>query len=427
MADQARPRRIVMLARVLCLVAVVAVLTSTALGTDRFYLDSSGVSPSGRYRIDAQSPDNAGPRRRPFAANFTYTLTDTTTGKVVWERKQPMGREKGSTWAFPQEPSPTVVFVNDAGLVAARSAHDTLILLDPSDGRKRAEAAILEAFPAEQKNQFVTQSTAGPIWCRDSDWFFLEVPGRSAASVYFVVRPYWHHRLVVDARTGKHVELGEYAAAASAEQLAGADPSVRTLMQAIMEEEARRALAVLSGAVEAIQTDPDSAARRVRVALQTAGLLKLCEAEAPIRALEAALGHDDRSRLWLSRKVRETLRALGKVPEPGCGVLLYPMVKKDLYITHDQERPYRSVVPIEQRLANAEKIAAGMTIEEVAELIGCPDAEVYDRTRGYDYDIDATEPYTLRVHYDMATQTVVEVRKITPLAFLHEPARMRGH
>jgi hypothetical protein len=104
---------------VLYAVAMTAGVSPAAVATDRYFRDCFTVSPSGRYRVDAKSPDNAGDRPRPFASNFTYSLTDTSTNKVVWKRQQPMTREKGSSFVYSTEGSPVALFVNNDGLVAA--------------------------------------------------------------------------------------------------------------------------------------------------------------------------------------------------------------------------------------------------------------------------------------------------------------------
>lgn len=88
------------IARAIATVIVLAAVASPARATDRYFPDSFAVSESGRFRVDAKSPDNAAEHQRPFASSFVYTLTDTTTKKVVWERKQPMSRSKLAFGAF---------------------------------------------------------------------------------------------------------------------------------------------------------------------------------------------------------------------------------------------------------------------------------------------------------------------------------------
>jgi len=84
-------------------------------------------------------------------------------------------------------------------------------------------------------------------------------------------------------------------------------------------------------------------------------------------------------------------------------------------------------VPLEQRLANAPKLAAGMTIKAFTDLIGCPDAKVFDGEWAYDYGIDSPTPYTLRVFLNRDFAAIRAVKTITPFAFRHDPARQRAY
>jgi hypothetical protein len=415
--------RIPQLAAIVCFA-----LNTPAFASDRFYPDSFAISQNGRYRIDATSPDNARQHPRPFASNFTYTLTDTTTKAVIWKRKQPMTRSKGSSYASAAEPSPVAVFVTDEGLVAALSCADSLIFLDPRHGKKRAEAQVLQAFPSEQQDKFVMHTTAGSIWSQDSDWFFLRVPDAKAPMVFFVVRPFWHHRLIIDASTGKHIDLGTYNNAASIEALAGADDRIRSLLTATIDEETRRAMTGLAGAPKRLEDDNDHRAHwQTRSALHTVAFLKLDQAEPQLRVLESRLDHGKHTHTQLQAKIRQTLRSLGKVPEPGCGVRLYPLVNRGTFATHDTDRPFTASVPASARLANAPRIAAGMSIKDLTDMIGCPDARLFDGGSCYDYDIDASPSYTLRVFLTQDESSVTTIRTITPFAFLHDPHRMREY
>lgn len=414
---------------VVAAVALMA-LAGPACATDCYYRDSYAVSANGRFRIDAKSPDNAGPRPEPFAESFVYTLTDTTTGKTVWQRKQPMTREKGSPNATASEPSPMEVFVHDTGVVAARTAWGSVVFLDAASGKKRGEADVLRAFPPDEIDKFVVDTSAGPMWSQESDWFFLTIPasGGQPPRIYFVVRPYWNHRLIIDASTGKHVDLDGYFAVASLSELAGATEQVRAILTATLAEESRRAMANLAGAPERMKNDTEyQSCSDVLASLHTVAFRRLTEAEPHIRLLEQSSADLEDDCGGLSRKIRETLRALGMIPATGYGVRLYPMVAEEFYFTQDTEHPYHGSVPIEERTANAGKIAAGMSVARMTELIGSPDADLYDGDRCYDYDIDAPEPYTLRVFLDPRNQSVLRTKTLTPFAFLTDPARMRGY
>lgn len=417
--------------RIYWVIAATAAAASTVRATDRFYPDSHAVSPNGRFRIDAKSPDNAGGRMRPFAANFTYTLTEVSTKRVVWERKQPMSRGKGSAYASAKEASPIAVFVNDDGLVAARLAWDSLVILDAADGHKRGEAEVLQAFPPEEQDTFVSMSTAGPHWSQESDWFFLPVAApKGTGSLYFVVRPYWNRRLIIDVTTTKHVELGAYRAAASAADLANAPDPIRKLLNATIEEESRRAMKVLATAPEMLKEEKDRwgwGYWDVVTALHTVGFLKLVAAEPQLRVIEGLKAGPTNDGYQLRPRLRETIRRLGKTPAPGAGVQLYPCTQTGLSLVPEKDHPYTTSVSLEDRVSNAGKIVAGMSVKEMTDLIGCPDASLFDGDHCYDYDVDAPSSYTLRVFFDRELRSVAKVKQITPFAFLHDSARMRGY
>jgi hypothetical protein len=73
-------------------VSVVLALVHPASGTNRYYANVVAVSADGKLRLEAKSPDNADGKRRPFAKDFVYVLSETATGRPLWDRKP--GRER---------------------------------------------------------------------------------------------------------------------------------------------------------------------------------------------------------------------------------------------------------------------------------------------------------------------------------------------
>ena len=389
-----------------CVVAVS--VAASARATDRYYSDSFAISANGKYRIDAKSPDNAN-KNRAFASNFTYTLTEVATKTVIWERKQPMRRSKGEPWALPAEGSPMQVFVSDDGHIAAYLAQEQVLIVDPR-GADVGIAEILDAFPKEQQQTFVSMSTAGPIWAHDSEWYFMSATvdaGGKAASggrPYFVIRPYWCHRLVIDVTTGKHVDLGEQHAAWSDADVAKASEQARPILKAAIAEERRRALEILTVDRKQLVDENDYwFYRRTTAACATVVHLRLVEAEPGLVVLNKLLAEAVQHLGMRRQRVREALRAIGKTPE---------------YSTDS--------VTLEQRTRNAAKVEKGMTMKQLSELLGAPDAEFGWRDKVFDYDIDATPGYTLRVEFDPTQDSVTSVRTITPFAFFADPDRLRG-
>ena len=409
----------------------IAALSTTVKASDRFFFDSFGISPNGRYRIDAKSPENHDGNGLPCAAaNFTYTLTDTTTQKTLWQRKQPMTRAKGNPVSYRTEDSPLQVFVNDDGLVAAHLSEHTLLFLDPADGQKRGDAKVLKAFPESQQQRFVRYTSAGSIWEQSSEWFFLPVPAADnlPPATYFVIRPFWNHRLVIDVATAKHVDLGNYASVSSADALATAAIPIKRILTCTIAEETRRALAAVAAAPQSLINENDFRAYwEIYTGFHTIDSLELTDAGRSLHDLETGFGDTDNSIRELRAKLRQTLRSAGKTPAPGHGVILYPRYREANSIRADMQHPYRLTAAPAQRIANAPKLTVGMSAKEFTDLIGCPDAEVSDGGRAYDYDIDAATPYTVRLVLSSDFQSIESIKIITPLAFLHDPARQRAN
>ena len=70
-------------------------LAASANATDRFFPDIHSRSRSGRFRVDATSPDNEKDGFKAFQAHFTYSCLDTATSKTLWTRKQAMHEPRG--------------------------------------------------------------------------------------------------------------------------------------------------------------------------------------------------------------------------------------------------------------------------------------------------------------------------------------------
>jgi hypothetical protein len=383
---------------------------------------------NGKYRIDAKSPGNAGGRNARFALNFTYTLTDAATKKVLWQRKQPMKRYKGDSSSYPAEGSPVEVYVSDDGYVAANLEDDRLLLVSP-EGKDIGVAEILTAFPKAQQQQFVSMTTAGPMWEHDSEWYFVSVKPESEkrgadAGLYFVVRPYWNHRLIVDVKTGKHVDLGERHHAASESDIERAPEAARGLLRAVIAAERRHALAVLAESAIRIKDVNDyKSARRFGAACHTVVHLRIAEAETALRETEKTLVEVAVRRDNLMRRLREALRAIGKVPELRRGQNAWINVRGEVI---DQQSVLTVPMSTEDRARHAGMIEVDMDFVRVLDLLGLPDAIIYSAERSYDFDIDATPGYTLRVEVDPNRHTVTKVRTITPYAFFGDPDRLKG-
>lgn len=390
--------------------------------TDRYFRDFTVYSPGRKLRLEAKSPDNAGERSRPFAANFTYTLYDEATKAKLWERKQPMK----DGW-FDGEASPTGAWVTDAGEVVLVTGWDQLVSLSAKDGARLGMVAVLDQFPKEEQEKYVDMTTAGPMWHGASRWSFLTVKdAKGATALYFVVQPFWERRVVMDVAAGALVDLGAHATCGEQKP---EDPKLAALVEAIRADDAAWALRTLERLAKkpGDQKDWDSW-RDANAAVRIAGRRALKEAVKPLRKLEqsgevsssSSGGVENRG---LRGAVHTALRRLGEVPESEPAISLRKSNPGEFFA---DGAAVTSTVKIKDRSQGADKVKAGISVDDLAAAIGLPDYEVFDATMGHalDYDVDAKEPFTLRVTIE--DNAVRSVRKITPPVWKDGFERERG-
>lgn len=371
--------------------------------TDGFYSDIIVYSPRKKFRLEAKLPNNAGATTAPFASKFGYALYDEASGEKVWERKQPYG-----------ESSPLSAFITDSGDVVVL-ADVTLFSLAPKDGRKCGTLRILDQFSKEESSKYIAKTTAGQIWASGSRWSFIEVDGEAAQrTLLFVVRTYWGHWVVMDVATGTSVDLGP----ASCGDLAKAEkPAQRKLVQAILDDEAAWAVKVLNDATGAPpQFLAPDARFDVYTAATIAGQRQLRGAIKPLRELEKdddVTGSSSNGARW--RQLRQfaqlALRRLGEVPAAAPAVSLSPRTGE----LFPRGPEYSSKILVKDRAGNIDEVKPDMKAKDLIDAIGFPDCSVYDQTMGhaFDYDIDAPEPFTLRVVIDK-DNVVTKIRRINP-------------
>lgn len=187
-------------------ILITTTLPSVTLATDRFYSDITTRSFSGRYQVDAISPDNVDKTRfHSFQANFTYTCRDTFTNTVLWTRKQAMEEPRpiseGSTsmLQLPIEESPIELFVSDDGWTVIYTGWYEFIVVDIK-GQDRGKVKLLsEGFTPEERRRYVYWTTAGEMWDEPNDNFFRNV----AKDSLFVTRPPWGRAVIINLETGK--------------------------------------------------------------------------------------------------------------------------------------------------------------------------------------------------------------------------------
>lgn len=107
-------------------------------------------------------------------------------GAVV-SLSEPLVGKSARKHAFPEEVSPSRIFVSDLGWSVTKTRWDQLIAVDPG-AKDRCHIKLLpDAFTDEEREKYVHETTAGPMWAGYSLWYFLE----TGEQHLFVIRPWW--------------------------------------------------------------------------------------------------------------------------------------------------------------------------------------------------------------------------------------------
>ena len=162
--------------------------------------------------------------------------------------------------------------------------------------------------------------------------------------------------------------------------------------------------------------------------MRIAGRRGLKDAVKPLRELEkldhvsssSSSGVEDRG---LRGHVHTALRRLGEVPASEPAISLRRTTPGEIFAGGDF---VTSTVKIKDRAAAAVKVRQGMSLDELAAAVGLPDHEAFDKDLGHalDYDMDAKEPFTLRIVLE--NNTVKALRRITPPVWKDGFERERG-
>jgi hypothetical protein len=246
-----------------------------------------------------------------------------------------------------------------------------------------------------------------PKWETHAIWAFREADG----APYFVVRPWWGNRVLIDLRGRGLVED------------AGA------VHDAVVRQEAEWVLGVLRES--AAMPCPDdreprknwSIVHRARKAAHLAGLLKLPLAAEPLRELEKWT-YDDTSVFvpggteddagfnpfhhrvnTLRQAAQLSLRRLGEAPAQS-GAVSFDRFHADRLGGERFERVVFSR-PREPRAAAMKSVRVGMSGKQVGEILGGPDGFVKG---AWEYDVEGTDPHTIRISWKAGY--VAEIERI---------------
>ena len=350
--------------------------------TDRFYEDLHVSSMSGRYRVDATSPDNAKKGYHPFQDDFTYRCVDTKTGDIVWTRKQPES-----------EGSPASINVSDSGVTIVYTAYHNIMVVSPAGNVTRKIDFLDDALTDDENQKFVHQTTAGPMWAGLSISYFFEHKSRE----YYSIRPWWGRRVIVDVKNGELQQSND------------------GLSDACLATEKEIAM-------KSLETKPNNDDERFEqsLAIYLAGVLKIKSAIPYLRNAEnsTAIGSSTSGGLsWgedfenevdphsyetfsIRQIAQLSLRRLGEKPEAlPCNSFKIEEGGKSKRFNPTLKR---------ERHKNVSSVEVGMSAKQILTLIGPPDFVSCDE---WSYDMDADQPFTLTIKMDARESTAITREK----------------
>jgi len=397
------------------LIMTIASATCRA-GWPRLYEEQKATSPDGRLSFEALQvvdPVTKKPRDR-----FEYVVRNVRTGEVVWRQLQDEEAE---------EPAVKITVTDDARAVVETGDYQ-ILLFGPDGGRLAAlrltgfnKSEEPDLFTQEERKKYLVALHSGVSWGDVCRYTFHE-----GARTYFVYRPYWGRRIVVDLSSGKSIEpaadvlvlmlraerawvLGELAVVRRDDRQADADG--RRVSPA--GEPAGRLL--LRDRVPDLQRDvrEDADRRRLLTAIDLAGRLKVREA---IPDLERAVAdwREDQSRefpvplpwskipttYWELDRVRlaaqTALRRMGVRPKRLPNLVITQFKPKLRWIFPEKNEP-----PATPPNVALEQIRAGMSVADVLTQLGTPnylDGSV--RKLRFRYDLDEPQPMSLVITFE---------------------------
>ena len=408
-----------------------------------FYPDCDAASPNGKFALEARSPHNGTINHRdgrtpsddeyPFKyrdhqRDFRYRLLDTTStslisrvfgkkaGHVVWER-----------WQERDEDSPHELVVSDEGWSIIRTHGFKPELIAVSlDGLEVIRVKICgpneegaEETPEPKPRQGNLQlwhadhlqfSTAGSYWTSHSWRYFL----RLKELIYFVWRPSWGHRLVINLTNA--TLLGEEEQRNSVISLAMQEAETHGAYILLSE------LATQTTEIQQLLTrrgedteEPRPLQEKLRQAtsaIHLAGVHRVARCIPMLRRLEeidcpsystssTALGYGWSVEAQYFRPILyHSLRLLGQEP---LGFAAYHFRSSDKGRFPTPER-------VADRQHRADQVRQDMTAEHVLELLGSPDhvkkrsrrvGKIYRWSEDWEYDFRASDQWvTFRITWE---------------------------
>ncbi len=358
---------------------------------------------------------------RTHLADYLYTLRDARNGKVVWHRSQPK-----------YEAPPADLFVSDDGRVivvtscSLRFVYDgkktrgscdpdededeewagpQLVGLSAETGAERMSVCVIEPFPQEDSHDVrFSVSNARVRWFRRN---FLRVRGK----LYFAIRMASDKRYFVDLDAWRLLKspLPFLLKAADAED-------ARFVMQALEKKSRYEPIAImLAGRLRLRESAP---LLRNFEKSNRGGLSAWdCSVSEDRKKLDISIG--DYDVLRARQRAQEALRQIGEKPRP------LPCVR--FRCRRNGKRAEKVKLPPlpGPRAERVELIKKGMTATAMLAAIGAPDY-IHDTIDGdpvWDYDMDTSAPYTLRLRIHREGETLRRFEQIKPACWQRSTPR----
>lgn len=389
--------------------ALALVLTSPLAARADIHQDRTAESASGKFRLEGRSKDTAAGKRED-QQNFEYSLVEIASGKVLWTRDQEEG-----------EHEPSAVAVSDEGSAVIRTREQEIIVLDGKSGKKLDSFQLDRQFTIKERGEYTEND--GRWWAGCSRSYFISVPKEGAAAGYFVIRPYWGRRIMVDLASGSPVPPDQVTEDMKSAAQAAEEAWVRDVLGRFA-----KIARTSEYPVESMTEKGNRDAADLRTAVFLAGAMELKSEIPSLKLLEKChvsgsygMGrHDVSTHEDCVRQACQTaLRRLGEHPARAPGIELS---------TRDDagHEDYKSQVKVTERAAHADDIKKGMTLKEVVTAIGLPDYHPEGSGEILDYDVDGETPITLRIHFDDDFAKVKWIERMDPPAWKKITRRDRG-
>ncbi|WP_254506677.1 hypothetical protein [Anatilimnocola floriformis] len=368
------------------------------------YPDLIRRSPSSNLRLEIRSPDNdrESPRSPTtssrefwggFQSDFTYTVTRSDSGEVVWSRTP----DEHDLLGMPND-----AWVSDDGhvVVIVRTPFSSyLLVVDPRGqtiGQYDVASEVLESNDDEFRD-----TSAGSHWNRRGRGHCFVAAGK----------PYWSFRTLLDRQILVDLEQGKI--------VAGGTAACRERRRV----QRRWALATLRKNVndQLLQRPPRSQPdwrilNRLWIAIFWCGLDRTRSALPALRQAERATisggytsgwKHNGKSTdLVIMLLVRVTQFALRRLGEEPAGYAPY-------WLCRNGAAPQRTRIPLPElltdRAARLDQLQIGMNHQQVVNLVGMPDVDGF----GWYYDVLAG-PYSLKLTWDHQSDTVEKIELEPP-------------